>query len=241
MLERALSRETVAHYESAGAAQERQPGGGRGDDVADQGPHRRDVVGVSAVARDVTDRKCAQQPTRAGVRHVPRSRDRGPHPCARARRSAAEVDVSVMFVDIRDFTGVAERLEPHEVVETAQRLFELAVPVITAHGRPRRQVRRRRPARRVRRAPAGPRPRRSRASRPRSRSNAAAQRATRGEPRDRRSAIHPGRCVAGNVGGGGRLDFTVIGDAVNTAARIEAATRQTGDTILFSEQTRLSA
>ena len=31
--------------------------------------------------------------------------------------------------------------------------------------------------------------------------------------------------IAGNVGGGGRLDFTVIGDAVNTAARIETATR----------------
>ena len=29
----------------------------------------------------------------------------------------------------------------------------------------------------------------------------------------------------------------MIGDAVNTAARIESATRETGDTILFSEQT----
>jgi class 3 adenylate cyclase len=50
--------------------------------------------------------------------------------------------------------------------------------------------------------------------------------------------IDSGTVVAGNVGGGGRLDFTVIGDAVNTAARIEAATRTTGDTILFSDQTR---
>ncbi len=30
----------------------------------------------------------------------------------------------------------------------------------------------------------------------------------------------------------------MIGDAVNVAARIEAATRETGDTILLSEQTR---
>jgi adenylate cyclase len=44
--------------------------------------------------------------------------------------------------------------------------------------------------------------------------------------------------LAGNVGGGGRFEFSVIGDAVNVAARVEAATRQTGDTILLTEQTR---
>jgi adenylate cyclase len=40
------------------------------------------------------------------------------------------------------------------------------------------------------------------------------------------------------VGGGGRLEFSVIGDAVNVAARVEAATRKTGDTVLISEHTR---
>ena len=49
--------------------------------------------------------------------------------------------------------------------------------------------------------------------------------------------VHSGPVLAGNVGGGGRLDFTVIGEAVNTAARIEGATRQTGDRILFSTAT----
>jgi adenylate cyclase len=49
--------------------------------------------------------------------------------------------------------------------------------------------------------------------------------------------LHSGEVVAGNVGGGGRLDFTVIGDPVNTAARIESATRITGDPILFSAAT----
>jgi adenylate cyclase len=50
--------------------------------------------------------------------------------------------------------------------------------------------------------------------------------------------VHTGRVIAGNVGGGDRLDFTVIGDVVNTAARIECATRLTGDPILLSESTR---
>jgi len=40
------------------------------------------------------------------------------------------------------------------------------------------------------------------------------------------------------VGGAGRLEFSVIGDAVNVAARVEAATRQTGDTVLIAERTR---
>jgi adenylate cyclase len=44
--------------------------------------------------------------------------------------------------------------------------------------------------------------------------------------------------VAGTIGGGGRVEFTVIGDAVNTAARVEEATRITGDDILLTEATR---
>ena len=39
-------------------------------------------------------------------------------------------------------------------------------------------------------------------------------------------------------GGGGRLEFTVIGDPVNVAARVERATRETGDVVLLTEATR---
>jgi adenylate cyclase len=43
--------------------------------------------------------------------------------------------------------------------------------------------------------------------------------------------------VAGTIGGGGRVEFTVIGDTVNTAARVEAITRETGDTVLITDAT----
>lgn len=48
--------------------------------------------------------------------------------------------------------------------------------------------------------------------------------------------LNSGMVVAGNVGGAGRLEFSVIGDAVNVAARVEAATRESGDTILIAER-----
>jgi class 3 adenylate cyclase len=40
------------------------------------------------------------------------------------------------------------------------------------------------------------------------------------------------------VGGGGRLEFAVIGDTVNVAARVEKLTRDIGDTVLLTEATR---
>ena len=49
--------------------------------------------------------------------------------------------------------------------------------------------------------------------------------------------INTGRVIAGTIGGGGKLDFTIIGDAVNTAARVEEMTKDTGDRILLTQAT----
>ena len=45
-----------------------------------------------------------------------------------------EVEVTVMFTDIRDFTGFAERSDARQVVATLNRLFALIVPIVHAHG-----------------------------------------------------------------------------------------------------------
>ena len=50
--------------------------------------------------------------------------------------------------------------------------------------------------------------------------------------------INIGRVVAGSIGGAGRLNYSVIGDAVNVAARVEAATRDLDEDILITEATR---
>ena len=48
-------------------------------------------------------------------------------------------------------------------------------------------------------------------------------------------ALHVGRILYGNIGGGNRLDFTCIGPAVNLAARLEKIASQTRRTIVASE------
>ena len=50
--------------------------------------------------------------------------------------------------------------------------------------------------------------------------------------------INTGRLIVGSIGGGGRLEFALIGDVVNVAARVEQLTKETGDVIFITETTR---
>ena len=48
--------------------------------------------------------------------------------------------------------------------------------------------------------------------------------------------INTGPVIAGTIGAAGKLEFTLIGDTVNVAARVEQLTKTTGDAIHLTQQ-----
>ena len=157
-------------------------------------------------------------------------------------------EVSVLFVDVVDFTSFAARAEAREVVACLNALFEIVVPVISRHGghvdkfegdgllavfgaperMPDHADRAVRAALEMTRRVNGE-----------AGITGDGDGASQGEVDFRIGAgINTGEVVAGAIGGGGRLNFSVIGDPVNVAARVEAVTRKTGDDVLITEATR---
>jgi class 3 adenylate cyclase len=143
-------------------------------------------------------------------------------------------EVTVMFVDIRDFTPFAEVNTAEDTVARLNALFEIVVPaVVDAGGHVNKFLGD--GALAVFGAP------NDMADHADAALNAAvlihrlvAERFS-GELRIG-IGINTGVVIAGTIGGGGHLEFTLIGDTTNVAARVEQLTKTTGDAILLTQQ-----
>jgi adenylate cyclase len=51
-----------------------------------------------------------------------------------------------------------------------------------------------------------------------------------------RVGLHHGEAIVGNFGGEGRIQYTALGDSMNTASRLESANKQTKSNILVSRE-----
>ena len=143
-----------------------------------------------------------------------------------------EVEVSLVFCDVRDFTTAAAESSASEVVARLNELFECIVPIVARHrghidqfigdavlavfGAPERI-----PQHADRAVQCAVELARTINSR-------------RPGGFEVGVGVNSGSVVAGAIGGAGRLSFSVIGDAVNLCSRVEAATRETGDPVLIT-------
>lgn len=147
-----------------------------------------------------------------------------------------EVEVSVLFLDIRGFTAFAERASARQVVAHLNEFYDLVVPALLRHGGHTDKF--------VGDGLLGVFGAPDRLPDHADRAVAAAidivesVRSHYGGSVRVGVGVSSGPVVAGTIGGGGRLEFTVIGDTVNTAARVEGVTRETGEALLITEATR---
>lgn len=152
-----------------------------------------------------------------------------------------EVHASVLFADIRDFTAMSTKMSAEEVVNLLNQYFTVVEPTIQVEGGWINKF-------------GGdsllavfgvltPQPDHVRhAVRAALKMRAALemfnkmQQQTGKHPLRIGIGIHCGRMVAGSVGSQDRMEFTVIGDAVNMASRIEGLNKKWGTDILVSSQ-----
>jgi class 3 adenylate cyclase len=157
-----------------------------------------------------------------------------------------ESHVTVLFSDIRNFTTISERLGPHEVVEMLNTYFSRAVePILEQGGTVDKFIGDAIMA--VFGEPANypDHARRALLAALKMADNAREFRGWMNERFAGRNlpefnigiGLHTGPAVSGNVGSPRRMQYTVIGDTVNTASRLESKTKELGVMILASAAT----
>lgn len=156
------------------------------------------------------------------------------------------VEATVVFTDLRGSTGLAHSMRPEQFVSRLNDIFTRMTPIIMEHGGnidkfigdgimaifgdPVPQDNHARQAvlaaREMMQAMA----------------DLQDEAEARGEQRiEMGIGIHTGELVAGDIGSAERLEYTVIGDTVNTASRMEGLNKEYGTSILITGDTKAGA
>ena len=156
-----------------------------------------------------------------------------------AKPGGAIQELSVMFIDIAGFTGLSERMGDR-VVPLLARYLDLASEAIVANGGTIDKF----IGDAVMAFWGAPQPQSDHAVLC-CRAALACRRAIetaglvddQGKPLQVRIGVNSGRMLVGNIGSELRLNYTVVGDAVNVASRLEGANKSYGTHILIGETT----
>jgi adenylate cyclase len=156
-----------------------------------------------------------------------------------AKPGGAIQELSVMFIDIAGFTGLSERMGDR-VVPLLSCYLDLASEAIVANGGTIDKF----IGDAVMAFWGAPQPQPDHALLC-CRAALACRRAIedsglvddQGQPLQIRIGINSGRMLVGNIGSELRLNYTVIGDAVNVASRLESANKIYGTRVLIGEET----
>lgn len=156
-----------------------------------------------------------------------------------ARAGGSIQELSVMFIDIAGFTGLSERMGDR-VVPLLSRYLDLASEAVVANGGTIDKF----IGDAVMAFWGAPQPQDDHALRC-CRAALGCRRAIAtsgiaddfGQPLQIRIGLNSGRMLVGNIGSELRLNYTVIGDAVNVASRLESANKSYGTQILIGEAT----
>ena len=148
-----------------------------------------------------------------------------------------QAQATVLFCDLEGFTALTETLGPAGIVELLNEYFEVMVEILERH----RGVVTQFQGDAILATFNVPVPDQAHAANA-LRAAIEMQDATRhrefsGKRIGNRIGINTGRLIAGAVGAKGRLSYTVHGDAVNLAARLEALNKELGTRILVSAAT----
>jgi class 3 adenylate cyclase len=157
--------------------------------------------------------------------------------------SGENIDVTILFSDLRNYTGFAEKRSPDEIVALMNRYFSEMEAVISNNGGVVLQF----IGDEIEAVFGASDPD---ANHPDQAVTAAlqmraaleqlnAERRKRAEPAIRHGiGIHSGRVLAGNVGSASRKTYTMLGDTVNLASRLQVLNKTLDTDILISGETR---